>query len=678
MIGWDTETRLFRPGLMAPAMVCLSYAEADDDFDIVGDVVHVRDAKPHLQRILGGPSTAANAPYDLAVVGARFPDLMGLVFEALAAGNVYDVQMRQKLLDIALGKYRRVFKVVQGKRRSLGYSLEDLALRHLDWQLEKTEWHLRYAELENLPISEWPQGAVDYAKFDAVAGLGVHLVQDLEAERIEEEHHLADVLGNQAAQMRAHWGLHLAACWGIRTCPYAVRELEDRVRREWEATKEYLVKEKIVRPNGSRNTKLAKERMLYAAVHHDAPVKLTETGEKKVAEGDLTYDEALASGLISLDEDSCEASGDEVLVKYARYGSLIKLQSTYVRALWGGVAVPIHTYFEPLAETGRTTSSGPNLQNPYRNPFAARMSGTYDPQDYVGYPVRPDQPLGVRDCFVARPGCAFIACDYDKAELHALAQVCHTVFGYSRLGDRLREGFDPHLDMAAQILGITYEDAKWRLKSADKEVKDKRQMAKAANFGYPGGLGAESFREWARKSYGVTLTSEEAKWLKQHWLDTWPEMVEYFRWINSLSGYDGEATVRHFFSGRWRGRIPYTVTCNTFFQGLTADGAKAAMWELTRRQFTEPKSALYGTHIVNFIHDEFIIEAPEYIVHEAALEMRQVMVDEYNKFTPDVPVQASPVAMYRWMKDPAPTYVDGGRLVPTLSPHDYLRTQGQA
>lgn len=673
MIGWDTETELIRQGLLAPDLVCLSYAESDADYDIQGGVVHVRDAetKTRLRRILSEPSTAANVPYDLAVVGVCFPELMPLIFEALAAGIVHDVQMRQKLLDIAAGKYRRVFRVIGGKRRQLGYSMEDLSLRHLDWQLEKDQWRLRYSELMDVPVSDWPQGAVDYAKFDAVAALGVHLLQDVEAEKLAEDHHITAVLANESAQLRAHWGLHLAACWGIRTCQYAVQELEDRVRREWEATKEYLVREGIVRSNGSRNTKLAKERLLQAAAHYGAPLKLTDAGQEKIQRGELDYEGAVRAGLISLDEDSCEASGDEVLVKYARYGSLIKLQSTYVKALWGGVSLPIQSYFEPLAETGRTTSSKPNLQNPYRDPFAAREEGTYVPEDYVGYPVRPDKPLGVRDCFVARPGCAFIACDYDKAELHSLAQVCHTIFGFSRLGDRLRDGFDPHLDMAAQILGMEYAEALRRLKLRDKEVKDKRQMAKAANFGYPGGLGSETFREWARKTYGVTLSSEESRWLKEHWLDTWPEMVHYFKWINNLADYGGDATVRHFFSGRWRGKIPYTVTCNTFFQGLTADGAKAAMWELTRRQFTEPTSALYGTHIVNFIHDEFIIEAPVAVVHEAAAEMQQVMVDEYNKFTPDVPVRATPVAMYRWMKDPEPTYHDG-RLVPTRSPHDYL------
>src|SRR5690606_32482748 len=117
---------------------------------------------------------------------------------------------------------------------------------------------------------------------------------------------------------------------------------------------------------------------------------------------------------------------------------------------------PIHSYFEVLRETGRTSSSNPNLQN------LPRVDG-------------------VRECYVPRPGNVYISCDYDKAELHTLAQLCMDYFGESKLAEALNNGIDPHLQMAANILGIPYEEAKDRLKAKDKEVKDTRQMAKAAN-----------------------------------------------------------------------------------------------------------------------------------------------------------------------------------------------------
>jgi hypothetical protein len=40
---------------------------------------------------------------------------------------------------------------------------------------------------------------------------------------------------------------------------------------------------------------------------------------------------------------------------------------------------------------------------------------------------------------------------------------------------------------------------------------------------------------------------------------------------------------------------------NTMFQGLAADGAKLALWKLWRA----------GYRLVNFIHDEILVELPE-------------------------------------------------------------------
>ena len=54
-------------------------------------------------------------------------------------------------------------------------------------------------------------------------------------------------------------------------------------------------------------------------------------------------------------------------------------------------------------------------------------------------------------------------------------------------------------------------------------------------------------------------------------------------------------------TGRVRGRVSFTQARNTPFQGLAADGAKLALWELIRA----------GYRVVAFIHDEILIELPE-------------------------------------------------------------------
>ena len=54
-------------------------------------------------------------------------------------------------------------------------------------------------------------------------------------------------------------------------------------------------------------------------------------------------------------------------------------------------------------------------------------------------------------------------------------------------------------------------------------------------------------------------------------------------------------------TGRIRGRVSFTAARNTPFQGLAADGAKLAMYDLLRAGYT----------VAAFIHDEFLIQLPD-------------------------------------------------------------------
>lgn len=54
-------------------------------------------------------------------------------------------------------------------------------------------------------------------------------------------------------------------------------------------------------------------------------------------------------------------------------------------------------------------------------------------------------------------------------------------------------------------------------------------------------------------------------------------------------------------TGRVRGGVGYTEARNTPFQGLAADGAKLALWELDRQ----------GFRIVAFVHDEIVVEVAD-------------------------------------------------------------------
>jgi DNA polymerase I-like protein with 3'-5' exonuclease and polymerase domains len=332
------------------------------------------------------------------------------------------------------------------------------------------------------------------------------------------------------------------------------------------------------------------------------------------------------------------ACNDPVLEAFAEREELGKLEKTYFSKLRTG---EVHATISVLgAATGRTSSSNINLQNQPRG-------------------------AGVRECFVPRPGFVFISCDFDSQELRAFAQVCETLLGYSSLADAYRRDpdYDPHIAFACRLEKIEYEDGLSLLRAGDKHVKQRRNLGKACNFGFIGGLGTESFLTYA-KNYGVDIDIEQAKRLKKEWFDSIPEAREYFDHINHLvgAGEDGCGVVTHLFSGRVRGGAYYCPAANSYFQGLGSDASKMALWLVALACYRE-KGPLNGSHPLMLVHDELILESPEETAHEAALELQRLMIKGMGVFCPDVPARATACLSRVWSKDAEPTYREG-RLVP--------------
>ena len=98
----------------------------------------------------------------------------------------------------------------------------------------------------------------------------------------------------------------------------------------------------------------------------------------------------------------------------------------------------------------------------------------------------------------------------------------------SVLADVIRAGRDPHEHTASLLMRIdlaTFQE----LKESDLvQYKQARQRAKAVNFGVPGGLGAVSLSQYARLTYGVELSEDEAEEFRDRFLyDIYPEIGEY-------------------------------------------------------------------------------------------------------------------------------------------------------
>ena len=705
LLALDSETFLIRPALQAPPLVCVSWAHASDalpnhyplcqepgtDFTVtlsIGDRKAWAGLRRHdtaldvIESALDDPDTTlvlANSPFDMAVFAAKWPHLISKIFAAYDDGRIRDVLIRQKLIDIAAGCYRGYFNDT-GQWVSWGkspYSLDAISQRLLGTSLDKADdgWRLRYAELHDVPLSAWPDRARDYALTDAVATLFAHDAQ--------EGYRESGWLDDEGRQAAVSWALQLLSVYGVRTDPDRVARLGQQTRKRADELLAILVREGLVRVETgkrsgktkvTRNTKIAKERMVEKLKAFDLQPKRTASGE------------------VALDEDACEMTGDRALRCYAEYASILTVLSKDLPVLEAGTRFPIQPRYEVLLETGRTSAGGDtkgeraygyNVQN-IRRASTPRCPSCETKNDASATKCkrceRSLQPvLGIRECFVPRKGYVYADADYDGLELRTFAQCCILAVGFSRMAERLNAGMDVHLDVAAQLLAVTYDFALEASKGAHgdewkKRVKDARQIAKGLNFGLPGGLsaagqdGTGGFRGYLIASGGPALSREKCEELKQQWFAAWPEAPEYFRWVRGqLDPIHKEANVVQFFSGRHRGKIPFTVAANGFFQGLGADAAKAALFAVTKACHTDRRSPLYGSRPVMFIHDQIIVEVPESVAHEAATELGRLMCEAGSVFLPDVPLTTTPCLSRVFSKDAVAIYDAHKRLVPWQS-----------
>lgn len=646
----DSETDLIRPGCQAPPVACVAFQSRALG---IRELYHGTDYNAALTWALTQPDiliVGHSIAYDMIVFMADDPSLWPLIRDAYNANRITDTEIRAKLLDIAAGQ-RKFYTDDDEETKKTTYSLESLAARFLNRALDKNTWRLRYGELRPFPIAQWPEGARLYPLEDTRATEDVFFCQ--------EQPQNADLLVDQFRQARAAFWIRLMGAWGLRTDAQGVWELAERTRQEYDQVAKDLRVSGFLRPDrqvkrrsgiietepGSRNVRLVRERIVaaYARLGQDYPK--TKGGAPRT------------------DSQTCEDSGDDLLIRYSEFGSLGKTLSTDIPLLERGLTVPIHSRFESCKDTGRTGSSDPNVQNQSRK---GGIRECFVPRCLTCGRVHTAEDVARARCLCcgASPT-VFISCDYSGAELCAHGQVNFTILERSSLRDAMNAGQDPHLMIAAQILGRPYSDVKAEYDQEPRgpgwdKLDELRQLGKIANFGFQGGLGAKGLVAFALSMFGIRLTEDQARKLKKDWLATWPEMADYFRFIN-WNVTQPVARVQQLFSGRVRGFTgarAYTEASNTMFQGLAADMAKAAGWLIIQACF-DPASPLFGCRIVNFIHDEFILEAPEFRAHEAALELSRLMIQAAKDWIPDVKIAAKPQVMRRWSKKAKQVWKDG-------------------
>ena len=721
VIGWDVETPAIEAGCLTPPLVVATFAGGPETSNLLLDGTHlpIRLHRPDTYTVLSSDGTwkaaftgqaaldfmlvvidaltegrvdklvAHYGNYDWGVFCNEWPELLPILTSLIESGHISDTFIREKLICNGMGNFivdGRRPRGLTGKLQKTGYGLADLVWTYfqVDISADKKDplaWRLRYGELMGVPLNEWPAKALDYALQDAVYARTAWLEQAKPCKvgtwaLVQPD----GTVVNETEQVAAAWALHLMACHGVYTDAQTVEQFEVEVTLAAQATTQAAIDSGFWRVNKCKfcdgcgkdedlnlctacfgqDHETCVARGVYVSRAKHKPSKNMQRLKSMVHEAFGGFPEKTDKGNIKTGGDVLLASGVPTLVVYAEGVSSLKLLNTYLPILEHGILKPICSSPNVLVRSGRTSWARPNFQNPPRK-------GLF------------------RKCFIPRHGKVFASIDYKALEMTTLAQVCLHYFGESKMAQAINAGKDLHVMFAAHMLkaeGILHTYEEWMDILADKghvfydTIKAYRQRAKAANFGFPGGLGVDAFVLYA-KGYGAVLTFNQASDLKDLWFSMWPEMSRktgYFKMLSDASNMstDGRFPIRQLYSNRVRGDCTYTSGANTYFQGLAADGAKAAMWALYKAcylgilpDYMEGETChLTGVRMWAFVHDEFLFEGDETTGHLWAPQASRIMVEEMKKFTPDVAQGAPPALMNRWEKDAEPNYNEDGDLVP--------------
>lgn len=712
-IGLDTETHLINNVRRVPPLVCMSLSSRSRGLDRLmrkvpgdklnlGEIMGVRcnwllDKQAAIAAyplLLEHNLVIQNASFDLLVM-AEATGLIEETFLAVDENRVWDTIHREKLIANTYAELTMRWDPFDKRIAPARFGLDTLVMRYLghDIRAEKTgggSWRLRYADLEGIPLAQWPADAISYAMEDATYALQVFERQEVEHPPQCEGYSTRDTedprrFAGEWQEVQANLALTLQAIYGLRTDPGLVEKTLARWHKL--AAKGNAVGLRAGFLKQAKDGKVSRDMVrLQQAVAEGygfegvlgTPMITKKKGEPNArvrtvngpdAPFDFTPEDVrqLYPGIVSAPSkmypmgqvrDATEVLRDapvqgRALKRYSQSKQALNFISKWDKPerpiLREGMTQPITYIIDSLKSTGRTGARKPAVQ-------------------------QPPKTLGFRECFIPRRGYLYAGADYGQIEMRCWAEVLERWDLGSTLADALRGGKDPHVMMGVNILNAegthglwgyeTFIEALSGVNGPDlrKLAKDARQLAKVANFGLMGGLGAPRLVEYAWKTYEMSITVDEAIRLKQLWLQTWPEARLYFANINSKLRFTSTFTAQLPVTGMLRGGLGFTDGCNTYFQAYAAVGFKAAAWDLACEMYVDCGTALFGSRAVLPLHDEFVIEVPEDRAPEAAERLATVMRETMERHVPDIPIEVEPVLMERWYKQAETVRDSSGRL----------------
>lgn len=311
---------------------------------------------------------------------------------------------------------------------------------------------------------------------------------------------------------------------------------------------------------------------------------LSTDGVKKTSMGNYSTDEKTLSKLVS---------AHPIIPKILEYRACTKLKSTYVDKLPTLIDENnrVHTTFaQAFTETGRLSSSDPNLQN---------------------IPIRTARGKLIRKAFVPRDDKhVLVSADYSQIELRLMAAFS----GDKAMIEAFKNGEDIHRDTAARVYDVMPAFV----------TDEQRSFCKMVNFGIIYGISAFGLSQRLKISRG------EAAKLIETYFKLYPKVKEYMDKSIATAKENGYATT---ILGRRRtlrdinsrnATVRQTAerdAINTPIQGSAADLIKVAMVNVDRAI----SAAGLRSKMVLQIHDELVFDAPKEEVEELKAIIKREM-----------------------------------------------------
>lgn len=309
----------------------------------------------------------------------------------------------------------------------------------------------------------------------------------------------------------------------------------------------------------------------------------------------------------------------EILRNYRKYEKLISAFGDSLLEKVNPVTGRLHPEFNQLgAATGRFSCNNPNLQQIPRNSAEAPF----------------------RECFNPQPGYKLVTADYSSFEMRILADLS----GDKMFIKALNEDLDLHSFTAALMFGLEYTD------DFKKKYPDKRQAAKAINFGLMYGMGP------SRLAAQIDVTKEEATQMMDRYFSSYPSVRDFLNGMakNAVKkGWSATPAGRK----RWYKKPEATdpdfkkkvgsierAAKNHPIQGTNADAVKYALVFLHDRF---KKDGVDGG-LTHTVHDEIVSEVRADQAEYWSKVQSDEMVRAAKLFITKVPVVSDPFVGDVW------------------------------